>query len=208
MDHFVPSQEPKSLQTGKTGPLSSINHCKFPLPTETERNFWPLVYIACNMELSDPQCLPFPLEIVFTWIERSREQLLCWHDNLILFQNTVAVGLHGFISPLLLRLCFKAQKHKPHTSLEPGPLLSLWFLRCVLSRLVMSDCGTVDHSTPGSSVHGISQARILEWVAIFSSRGSSPPRDRTCVSSVSPVLAGDSLSLSHLGTEDTSWLQC
>ena len=35
----------------------------------------------------------------------------------------------------------------------------------------------VDRSPPGSSVHGILQARILEWVAISSSRGSSPPRD-------------------------------
>ena len=32
-------------------------------------------------------------------------------------------------------------------------------------------------SLPGSTVHGISQARILEWVAISFSRGSSPPRD-------------------------------
>ena len=34
-------------------------------------------------------------------------------------------------------------------------------------------------SLPGSAVHGILQARILEWVAISSSRGSSQPRDRT-----------------------------
>ena len=33
-------------------------------------------------------------------------------------------------------------------------------------------------SPPGSSVHGIFQARILEWVAMSSSRGSSQPRDR------------------------------
>ena len=36
-------------------------------------------------------------------------------------------------------------------------------------------------SPPGSSVHGIFQARILEWVAIPSTRGSSGPRDRTWV---------------------------
>ena len=36
----------------------------------------------------------------------------------------------------------------------------------------------MDYSPPGSSVHGISQARILEWVAISSSRGSSWPRDQ------------------------------
>ena len=36
----------------------------------------------------------------------------------------------------------------------------------------------------GSSVHGILQARILEWVAISFSKGSSQPRDRTCVSRI------------------------
>ena len=35
---------------------------------------------------------------------------------------------------------------------------------------------------PGSSVHGILQARLLEWVAMPSSKGSSQPRDRTHVS--------------------------
>ena len=40
----------------------------------------------------------------------------------------------------------------------------------------------MDCSLPGSSVHGISQARILEWVAISFSRGSSPPRDQIHVS--------------------------
>ena len=39
-------------------------------------------------------------------------------------------------------------------------------------------------SPPGSSVHGILQARILEWVAVPSARGSSPRRDRTLVSCI------------------------
>ena len=46
---------------------------------------------------------------------------------------------------------------------------------------VVQSCLTLrdpmDCSLPGSSVHGVFQARILEWVAISSSRGSSPPRD-------------------------------
>ena len=42
-------------------------------------------------------------------------------------------------------------------------------------------CDSMDCSPPGSSVHGIFQARILKWVAISSSRGSSPPRDRAQV---------------------------
>ena len=54
--------------------------------------------------------------------------------------------------------------------------------------LVTHSCLTVfdpmDHSPPGSSVHGILQAKILEWVAIYFSRGSSQPRDRTQVSHI------------------------
>ena len=43
-------------------------------------------------------------------------------------------------------------------------------------------CDPMDCSPPGSSVHGILQARILEWVAFSSSRASSLPRDTTKVS--------------------------
>ena len=43
-------------------------------------------------------------------------------------------------------------------------------------------CDTMDCSPPGFSVCGILQTRILEWVAMPSSRGSSPLRDRTCIS--------------------------
>ena len=45
-------------------------------------------------------------------------------------------------------------------------------------------CDPMDCSPPGSSVHGILQARILEWVAISFSRGSSRPRDQTQISHI------------------------
>ena len=48
-------------------------------------------------------------------------------------------------------------------------------------------CDTMDHSPPGSSVHGILQARILEWVGTPSSRGSSRPTDWTHASYVSCI---------------------
>ena len=54
---------------------------------------------------------------------------------------------------------------------------------CVLVSHVRH-CDPMDCSLPGSSVCGILQARILEWVAISSSRGSSPPRDQTWVSCI------------------------
>ena len=53
---------------------------------------------------------------------------------------------------------------------------------CVkLLQLCPTLCDSMDYSPPGSSVLGISQARIPEWVAISSSRGSSPLRDQTQV---------------------------
>ena len=53
-----------------------------------------------------------------------------------------------------------------------------------VAQLCPTLCDPKDCSLPGSSVHGILQARILEWVAISLSRGSSPPRDRTQVSHI------------------------
>ena len=52
---------------------------------------------------------------------------------------------------------------------------ALWYMCvCVYMHSVVSDsCDPVDCSPPGTSVHGIFQARILEWVAISSSRDSS-----------------------------------
>ena len=68
---------------------------------------------------------------------------------------------------------------------------------CVHAKLLQS-CLTLsdpmDCSLPGSSMHGIPQARILEWVAIPFPRGSSWARDWTLVS-MYPALAGGSLQL-------------
>ena len=51
-------------------------------------------------------------------------------------------------------------------------------------------CDPMDCSPPGSSVHGILLARILEWVAIPSSRASSRPRDRTSIPTFSALAGG------------------
>ena len=52
----------------------------------------------------------------------------------------------------------------------------------LVTQLCLTLCDPMDCSPAGSSAYGILQARILEWVAIPFSRGSSPPRDRTQVS--------------------------
>ena len=64
-------------------------------------------------------------------------------------------------------------------------------------------CDPMDCSLLASSVHGISQARILEWVAVSYSRHSSQPRDRTYISYVSCLLKWILCHLeSPLTTED------
>ena len=56
---------------------------------------------------------------------------------------------------------------------------------CVLvAQMCPTLCDPMDYSSPGSSDHGMFQARILEWVAISLSRGSSRPRDWTQVSGI------------------------
>ena len=68
---------------------------------------------------------------------------------------------------------------------DPRELSYSFYTLCVCE--VAQSCPTLwdsmDCSLPGSSVHGIFQARVLEWVAIFS-RESSWPRDRTPVSCI------------------------
>ena len=60
-----------------------------------------------------------------------------------------------------------------------------------VKELVAQSCPTLQCSPPGSSVHGILQARILEWVAISFCRGSSQPRDPSQVSSIAGTFFTD-----------------
>ena len=57
-------------------------------------------------------------------------------------------------------------------------------IMCLVARSCPTLCDLMDCSAPGSSVHGILQARILEWIAIPFSRRSSWPRDQTLVSCI------------------------
>ena len=107
------------------------------------------------------------LKINISYQKREEREELRW--------NPVAVRLHtvGFFP-----LCWRSA-----LCIASCPLPSLWGVHgCVPSCLTL--CDPMDCNPPGSSVHGILQARILEWVAMASSRGSSWPRDQTHVSCV------------------------
>ena len=58
----------------------------------------------------------------------------------------------------------------------------------LLAQLYLTLCDLMDCSLPDSPVHGIFQAKILEWVAIHFSRGSSWLRDRTCISYIGRLI--------------------
>ena len=66
-----------------------------------------------------------------------------------------------------------------HTHLAYS-LYKCMYCCCLVSKSCPALCDPLDCSPPGSSVYGISQARILGWVAISFFRGSSQPRDQTC----------------------------
>ena len=80
------------------------------------------------------------------------------------------------------------QSHKYLIPIRDAKLRPMQHQKCNVCVLVAKSCPTLcnpmDCSPPGSSVHGILQARILEWVAVPFSRGSSRPRDQTQVSCV------------------------
>ena len=96
--------------------------------------------------------------------------------------------------------------HPPITSLSHTQLLSMCAEPLSHVRLSVTP---MDRSPPGFSVHGILQVRILEWVAISSSMGSSRPRNWQLFplfphqSLMSPALAGGSLSLAPPGKPHT-----
>jgi len=86
--------------------------------------------------------------------------------------------------------------------LRPGPRTAPLYPHSLAGLAAQSCptlCNPIDYSLPGSSVHKISQARILEWVAISSSKSSSQPRDQTRVSCVS-YLAGRFFTAEPPGT--------
>ena len=94
-------------------------------------------------------------------------------------------------------LFFLPQKNPSFLFSSPTSTFTLWIVAVWLLRPgrltvclcswhflfgVQLFCDPMDYSPPGSSVHEISQARILEWVTISFSRGSSRPKDWTCIS--------------------------
>ena len=109
--------------------------------------------------------------------------------------NSTGVRCHAFHNPGIepqspvLRAHYLTSELPGKPFLKPGKSISKsWLMENPMCVLVTQSCLTLydpmDYSSPGSSVHGILQVRLLEWVAIPFSRGSSLPRDWTWVSCI------------------------
>ena len=108
-----------------------------------------------------------------------------------LSQRGSDTGLEPHSSPFLLELFGKRDKGRlafcHFTALFSVLFLLLLasvFFSCVWAQSCPTLCDPMDCSPQGSSAHGILQARILEWVAISCSRGSSQPQDQTHISCI------------------------
>ena len=97
-------------------------------------------------------------------------------------------SVHGIFQARVLEwitISFSRGSSQPRARTQVSRIVdrcfTVWATREVLSHVQLF-CDPADCSTLASSVCGISQARILEWVAMSISRGSSPSRNGTCVS--------------------------
>ena len=85
----------------------------------------------------------------------------------------------GVLSPFYSQLC-----SGPYCGCTIVLLIDIVKVKVLVTESCLILCDCIDYSTQCSSVHGILQARIPEWVAIPFSRGSSPPRELTQVSCI------------------------
>ena len=97
-------------------------------------------------------------------------------------QSLVHNTLWVLIRHQSFKLAVTKRKSRPYR--KDGFYIQRKMCVCVLSHFsrVPTSCDSMGCNRPGTSVHGILQARVLDWIAISSSSGSSSPRDRTLLS--------------------------
>ena len=103
--------------------------------------------------------------------------------------NPPVSSIHGILQARILEwiaipFCRGPSRHRDRTWVLPHYRQLLYHLSREVTQLCPTLCDPMDCSLPGSSVHGIFQAMVLEWIAISFSRWSSRPTDWTQVSRI------------------------
>ena len=106
-------------------------------------------------------------------------------DNHLITSFQSQFSTYGILIPFISE-CWPFSSKKKRKLLA-FCILPAFFCVCSVAQSRLTLCDPMDHSPPGSSDHGAFPARILEWGAISSSRGSSQLKDQTCISSISCI---------------------
>ena len=109
----------------------------------------------------------------YPYLKKRNIKLFFTSDTNILYSHCVILILVRY------RTFFSSTTCKPFPKFISYTCIHACSVASVMSNSLEPD---MDCSPLGSSVHGISQARILEWVAMSSYRGSCQPRDQICIS--------------------------
>ena len=108
------------------------------------------------------------------------QTILCWYFHI----DHCVISYTGKLLSLRDNYCGKwPSVNHARKSVHFQALLKS-YCYCLVSKSCPTLCNPVDYSPPGSSVYGVLQAKILEWVAMPFSRGSSQPRDWIQVSHI------------------------
>ena len=117
-------------------------------------------------------------------------------SKILVTKITIWNFFHWFLpshkGSIVLKICFQCSAHGWEATQGVSTSgLCVSVCVCSVAQSCLTLCNPKDCNLPGSYVRGIFQARMLEWVAISSSRGSSRSRDRTHISCVKiPAMAG------------------
>ena len=124
--------------------------------------------------------------LIFVFLSLPSRWYVCW-PSIPRWYGQWYWHINDWESPFLSQLLPSPPLTSIHLFCMSVSLLLLCKTVCVCSvaQSCPTLCNPMDYSPPSSSVRGIFQARMLEWVAIFSSQGSSKPKDWTGVFCVS-----------------------
>ena len=145
-------------------------------PTRANRFYWRIPFPAPCAPEGLPITLPYPMD----------QRTGTWH-RLDLSQSPspcTTIAAQRWLSQTPLRISLSSSSWWSTLSFDMAKLL-LFSRQSVSCSWCLTLCDPVDYSPSGSSVHGILQARIPEYVALLFSRGYSWPRSWTWVSCIS-----------------------